>query len=129
MSKSSFLGRDPTGQSPIPNNLWEEGELTEKGTLLRDVQDTVYLYLRVHLPHILDSVVLDRVQSQEEVYKTHPSLKEGLHNNRMSWSEYKEMVPIRDSALALLGPKRLWIYTASIRFYSVCFIALCVLHL
>ena len=87
--KSSFLGRDPSGERPIPEILWDGEELTEKGTLLKDVQDTVWDYLRVHLPRNLGQVVLDRVQQQEELYRGHPELREGLHNKRMRWSEYQ----------------------------------------
>ena len=41
LAKSSFLGRDPSGEKPIPKSLWVNGELSEQGTLLKDVQDTV----------------------------------------------------------------------------------------
>ena len=92
LAKSSFLGRDPSEERPIPSNLWENGELGENGTLLKDVQDTVWDYLRVHLPRILGKVLLERVQQQEEMYREHPDLKEGLHNKRMPWSEYQELI-------------------------------------
>ena len=92
LSKSSFLGRDPSGQRPIPDSLWEGEELSERGTLLKDVQDTVYSYLRVHLPRILDRKILDRVQTHEETYKNDPGLLDALHNHRMPWDEYKQMV-------------------------------------
>ena len=92
LAKSSFLGRDPSGEKPIPNSLWVNGELSEQGTLLKDVQDTVWDYLRVHLPRILDKDVLLRVQQQEELYRDIPDLKHGWHNDRMPWSQYKETV-------------------------------------
>ena len=53
LANSSFLGRDPSGQRPLPAEMWEDDELTEHGALLKDVQDTVWHYLRVHLPRIL----------------------------------------------------------------------------
>ena len=65
LAKSSFLGRDPTGARPIPASLWDGDELSERGTLLKDVQDMVWDYLRVHMPRILGPVVLTRVQGQE----------------------------------------------------------------
>ena len=92
LARSSFLGRDPTGAKPIPRSLWEEDELSERGTLLKDVQDTVWDYLRVHLPRILGPVVLTRVQQQEWTYKKFPELKESLHNERMPWGEYQEVI-------------------------------------
>ena len=79
LAKSSFLGQDPTGERPIPDSLWEdEDELSEKGALLKDVQDTVWNYLRVHLTRILSKDVLARVQAQEEMYRNFPLMKEGL---------------------------------------------------
>ena len=77
LAKASFLGRDPTGERPIPSSLWENGELTEKGTLMKDVQDTVWNYLRVHLTRILHRDVLARVQAQEDMYHNFPDLKDG----------------------------------------------------
>ena len=53
---------------------------------------TVWDYLRVHLLRILVKVVLERVQQQEEMYREHPELKEGLHNKSMPWSEYQELI-------------------------------------
>ena len=41
LAKSSFLGRDPSGQQEIPASLWDGEELSERGTLLKDVQDMV----------------------------------------------------------------------------------------
>ena len=70
----------------------EEGELTELGTLLKDVQDSVWDYLRVHLPRILAKPILDRVQAQEELYKGQEQLREDAVNERMPWSEYKETI-------------------------------------
>ena len=62
LAKSSLLGRDPTGEHPLPEEMYDsEGELTEKGTLLKDVQDTVWDYLRVYLPRILSKPLMDRV--------------------------------------------------------------------
>ena len=65
LAKSSFLGRDPSGEMEIPASLWDGDELNEKCTLLKDMQDMVWDYLRVHLPRILNRVVLTRVQGQE----------------------------------------------------------------
>ena len=38
----------------IPAGLWQGEELNEKGTLLKDVRDMVWDYLRVYLPRILN---------------------------------------------------------------------------
>ena len=107
LAKSSFLGQDPTGERPIPDSLWEdEDELSEKGALLKDVQDTVWNYLRVHLTRILSKDVLARVQAQEEMYRNFPLMKEGLHNNRMPWSEYKQLITYllpRDTGMYVLA--------------------------
>ena len=107
LAKSSFLGADPSGERPIPDSLWDdEDELSEKGALLKDVQDTVWNYLRVHLTRILDKAVLARVQAQEELYKSFPAMKEGLHNERMPWSEYKQLITYllpRDTGMYVLA--------------------------
>ena len=29
LAKSSLLGRDPSGEFPIPDEMWKDGELTE----------------------------------------------------------------------------------------------------
>ena len=93
LAKSSLFGRDPTGEHPLPESMYDdEGELTEKGALLKDVQDTVWDYLRVHLPRILAKPLMDRVQAVEETYKTMPELREEKVNNRMPWSEYRENI-------------------------------------
>ena len=78
LAKSSLLGRDPSGEHPIPEEMWDNGELTEQGVLLRDVQDIVWDYLRVHLPRILTKEILDRVEAQEGLYKEFPELRETL---------------------------------------------------
>ena len=92
LAKSSLLGRDPSGELPIPDEMWDGDDLTEQGTLLKDVQDAVWDYLRVHLPRILSKKIHDRVKAQEGLYKDHPELKETLHNERMPWSEYKQVI-------------------------------------
>ena len=51
------------------------GELTEQGVLLKDVQDAVWDYLRVHLPRVLSEPILRRVQNQEELYRTQDLLR------------------------------------------------------
>ena len=107
LAKSSFLGRDPTGERPIPDSLWETNdELSEQGSLLKDVQDTVWNYLRVHLPRILHKDVHARVQAQEDMYAAFPGMKDGVHNKRMPWSEYKQMITYllpRDTGMYVLA--------------------------
>ena len=61
----------------------ENGELTEQGVLLKDVQDAVWDYLRVHLPRILSEPILRRVQNQEELYRTQDLLRSEAVNERM----------------------------------------------
>ena len=87
LSKSSFLGQDPSGENPIPASLWDNEELSEKGTLMKDVQDTVWNYLRVHLTRILHKSVLSRVQAQEDMYRNFPDMRDGVHNERMPWGQ------------------------------------------
>ena len=65
--------------------MWEDGELTEQGTLLKDVQTAVHKYLRVHLPRVLSRTVLDRVQTQEELYREFTDLRE-QQVNKQFWS-------------------------------------------
>ena len=75
--------------------MWDHGhELNEQGTLLKkDVQDTVWNYLRVYLTRVLHHKdVLARVQAQEEMYTAFPGMKDGVHNGRMAWSEYKQVI-------------------------------------
>ena len=72
LAKSSFLGRDPSGERPtmITDSLWERHELSEQGALLKDVKETVWNYLRVHLTRILHKDVHARVQAQEDMIET-----------------------------------------------------------
>ena len=49
-------------------------------------------YLRVHLTRILHKDVMSRVQAQEEMYRTVPGMIDSVHNRRMSWFEYKEVI-------------------------------------
>ena len=100
LAKSSFLGRDPSGERPIPDSLWEGHDLSEQGALLKDVQETVWNYLRVHLTRILHKHVHARVQAQEDMYTAFPAMKDGVHNGRMPWSEYKTIITY------LLAPQR-----------------------
>ena len=65
--------------------------MSERDTMPKDVQDMAWDCLRVRLPRIVGPVVLTRVQGQQWLYKKYPYLKEGLHNNRMSWGEYKQI--------------------------------------
>ena len=37
LAKPSFLGRDPSGERPIPDSLWDGHELNDQGALLKDV--------------------------------------------------------------------------------------------
>ena len=105
LSKTRFLGRDPVGECPIPFSLWENGELTERGTLVKDVQDTVWNYLWVRLTRILHKDVLSRVQAQEDMYRNFPDLKDGVHNRRMPWAEYNQTITYlipRDTGMYVL---------------------------
>ena len=73
---------------------------------MKDVQDTVWNYLRVHLTRILHKDVLARVQAQEEMYRNFPDLKDGVHNKRMPWGEYKQIITYllpRDTGMYVLA--------------------------
>ena len=84
LAKSSLLGRDPSGERPIPASMHDgNGELTEQVVLLKDVQDAVWDYLRVHLPRILSEPILRRVQNQEELYRTQDLLRSRRRGYRL----------------------------------------------
>ena len=60
----------------------------------------------VHLTRILHKDVHARVQAQEDMYTAFPEMKDGVHNGRMPWSEYKTIITYllpRDTGMYILA--------------------------
>lgn len=97
LARSSYLGRDPFGDQPVPDECtYEDTEGEEQydqyGSLLVSVQDACYRYARVHLRRIVSESIWTRIAKQEHYYKRNPSGLESHHNKRMPWKEYCDLV-------------------------------------
>ena len=77
LARSSYLGRDPFGDDPIPEQCtWEDEEgviqYDKFGSLLANVQDACYRYARVHLRRIISEAIWTRIAKQEHLHKRDP---------------------------------------------------------
>ena len=113
LAKSSYLGKDPFGDKPLPEELCqaggEEGSstegsasdgeagtkpaklLTSEGDLLKTIQDKAYRYARVHLRRIVDEEILTRVAAKEKEVSLYPE-RFTFHNHRLPWADYRQAV-------------------------------------
>ena len=112
LAKSSYLGKDPFGDKPLPEELYEDAEdssseegtpsetegeeapaklLSSEGDLLRTIQDKAHRYARVHLRRIVGEEIWARVAAKEQEIGLHPE-KLSAHNGRLPWKEYRAMV-------------------------------------
>ena len=112
LAKSSYLGKDPFGDKPLPEELYEDAEdssseegtpsetegeeapaklLSSEGDLLRTIQDKPHRYARVNLRRIVGEEIWARVAAKEQEIGLHPE-KLSAHNGRLPWKEYRAMV-------------------------------------
>ena len=72
-AKSSFLGRDPFGDKEPP-----AGMNARHKAVLKDVQDAIYTYARVHAKRVCSTEVWERVREVERAHEQCPTLEEEL---------------------------------------------------
>ena len=107
VSQSSLLGRDPCGDTPIPEGdktvtrkSTTDGEPDEKvlvhsqlQILLMEIQDKNYEYLTAHVGLILDDTINNKVTAKEMQYERNEgNVRTNAPRKRMPWKVYVDII-------------------------------------
>ena len=104
VAKSSMLGQDPFGDKALPTNPAREEGASASGTetapaytevqvLLKNVQDTIWLYLTTHIKRILSEEILTSIIDLEMQYQDDvDEVRTKTARKRMPWKVYLEIV-------------------------------------